>query len=389
MMPNLLPLETFRALFGMHPVHFWGLSGALAPITSACNTVTREHAWQDAQAMGRQEIREAIETAEARLREWLGYSAAPEYISETHPYSNGLIRLERGYVQAIGTETLTRLQGASVVLEDTDADDLKDTFDITYQTDEDPAELALYFLPEDRLDDDPVSDRWRVQPLRVVTDGDLIHIRGKAWQLVRPALLERVGDAAIDPAVSSNFVDGLDIYRRTTASPQATLTWRSGPYPPYCCESTTDPAAIATAAARVGLVHAELGIVAATQAAYDETASAWYAVPWSGCRLPDQVTINYLAGVPLESGQMARTWQTIVARLAAAELAAPICACNVANRTLAYWQTDVARTGGNNDEQFGAIAQQDLTNPFGTRRGHIYAWKAVNHLRQMRGLAPG
>lgn len=387
-MSQLLPLETFRALFGIHPIHFWGLSGALAPITSKCNTVTREHAWQDAQAVGRQEIREAIETAESRLREWLGYSVAPEYVTETHPYRSGT-QLDRGYVQAIGTETLTRLAGASVDLVDTDGDSLTDTFDITYQTDVDPAELALYFLPEDRLDDDPVSERWRVQPLRIVADGELIHIRGKAWQLVQPSLLERVGDAAIDPSDAANFVDGLDIYRRTTAGTQATLTWRAGPFPPYCATDTTDPAALATASARVGIVSAELGIVVATQAAYDDTASAWYAVPWSGCRLPDTVTISYLAGIPLENYQMARSWQTIVARLAAAELASPICACEVANRTLAYWQTDVARTGGNNDEQFGAIAQQDLTNPFGTRRGHIYAWKAVHHLRQMRGLIPG
>jgi hypothetical protein len=354
--------------------------------------VTREHAWQDAQAVGRQEIREAIETAEARLREWLGYSVAPEYVTETRPYGNGsTVQLERGYVQAIGTETLTRLDGASVVYEDTDGDSLTDTFDITYQTDVDPDELVLYLLPEDRLDDDPVGDRWRVQPLRIVQDGDLLHIRGKAWQLVRPSLLEQVSSAAIDPADEGNFVAGLEIYQRTTAGTQATLTWRAGPFPPWCCAgpTNTDPAAIATASARVGLVNAELGIVSATQAAYDAGASAWYAVPWSGCRLPDTVTISYLAGIPLESGQMARSWQTIVARLAAAELASPICACEVGNRTLAHWQTDVARTGGNNDEQFGAIAQQDLTNPFGTRRGHIYAWKQVNHLRQMRGLLPG
>jgi hypothetical protein len=227
-------------------------------------------------------------------------------------------------------------------------------------------------------------------PLRVVTDGDLIHIRGKAWQLVHPSLLERVSAEQIDPADSSNFVAGLDIYRRTTASPQATLTWNAAPYPPYCCPSTgTDPAAIATASARVAILDAEHGIVQAAQAAYDDDASAWYAVPWSGCRLPASVTISYLAGIPLENWQMARSWQTIVARLAAAELASPICACDVANRTLAHWQTDVARTGGNNDEQFGAIAQEDLRNPFGTRRGHIYAWKAVNHLRQLHGFLPG
>jgi hypothetical protein len=139
----------------------------------------------------------------------------------------------------------------------------------------------------------------------------------------------------------------------------------------------------------VGIYDAEHGVVGATQAAYDSDAAIWSAVLWSGCRAPDQVTISYLAGIPLENNQMARPWQTIVARLAAAELAAPICACQVANRTLAYWQTDVARTGGNNDEQFGAVTQDQLNNPFGTRRGHLYAWQQVKHLRQVRGFLPG
>jgi hypothetical protein len=84
--------------------------------------------------------------------------------------------------------------------------------------DVDPNELALYFLPEDRLDNDPIGDRWRVQPLRIVQDGDVIHLRGKAWQLVKPYLLERIGDATIDAANDDNFVAGLDIYRRTTAA---------------------------------------------------------------------------------------------------------------------------------------------------------------------------
>ena len=81
---------------------------------------------------------------------------------------------------------------------------------------------------------------------------------------------------------------------------------------------------------------------------------------------------------------MARKFQTITARLAAAELGRPLCACEPANKELARWQFDMARTAGNNDERF-AISAEDLNNPFGTRRGQAWAWKAVKNLR----LTPG
>lgn len=405
---NLLPLETWRSVFGLNPIHFWGLSGTLAPVTSTCNPVTREHAWQNADAVGRQEIREAIEAAEQRLREHLGYSVAPHYASETLAWPGGAwgsdgrwqtVQLSEGYVQAIGSETLERLGAGSVVFSDTDGDTLDDTFDVTWTPvpeGVDASDLALYFTAEDRIDDDPIGERWRILPLRILTetDGDGVvtaHLRGKAWMIVKPALLERVTLAEIDPADVDNFVGMLDVYRRYTSTPQATLTWESAPYPAFCCttDSSGDPAAIATATARVAIRDGLHGIVAPAQATYDEDTEVWNAVAWGLCRPPDSVTVQYLAGVPLENGQMAAQWRAIVARMAAAELAKPICACTAANKALHEWQFDVARTGGAGDESYGAVSPEDLSNPFGTRRGHIYAWKRVKQLKQSRGFLPG
>src|SRR6185369_16921871 len=102
-----------------------------------------------------------------------------------------------------------------------------------------------------------------------------------------------------------------------------------------------------------------------------------------------RVTVRYLAGFPLASdGQMQEPYRTMVARLAAAELARPICACDEANRELYRWQFDLARTAGSGDEAYGAVSAEDLNNPFGTRRGHVYAWKQVKNLRQLRGALP-
>ena len=105
------------------------------------------------------------------------------------------------------------------------------------------------------------------------------------------------------------------------------------------------------------------------------------------CRAPSQVIVRYLAGHPLSNQQMDRRYAVGVARLAAAELARPICACDESNRELYRWQFDLARTGGANDESYQMTAMDDFDNPFGTRRGHVYAWKLVKQFRVLSGYS--
>jgi hypothetical protein len=99
------------------------------------------------------------------------------------------------------------------------------------------------------------------------------------------------------------------------------------------------------------------------------------------------VTINYYAGYPLEKRKMAAWLIPVVARFAMAELARRICTCDYANRELWRWQFDRASTSGNNDETY-QISIEDLNNPFGTRLGHIDAWKRVQGERIMAGIIP-
>jgi hypothetical protein len=56
---------------------------------------------------------------------------------------------------------------------------------------------------------------------------------------------------------------------------------------------------------------------------------------------------------------------------------------------LYHWQFDLARTGGADGESYGAISQETVNNPFGTRRGAYYAWQQVGNLFQGRGFAVG
>lgn len=72
--------------------------------------------------------------------------------------------------------------------------------------------------------------------------------------------------------------------------------------------------------------------------------------------------------------------------LTLAELPGPICACAETNKRIEHWQLDLARSSGNGGEQYAYIASEDLSNPFGTRRGHIEAWKRVKELRNQSGI---
>jgi hypothetical protein len=409
---NLLPIETFREHISYHPFHFWQLANSDIPVQSSCNTLVYEHAWQGTDAAGRATVRRAIEQAEERLRTYLLYSVAPRYASMTLQYpdyyqpalyrsrpanSRGQwlsVELPEGYVQALGTERLSLIDSPAVLLSDSDSDGLNDTFTLTVSTTvTDADQLTVFFSEPDRLDNDLA--RWEIRPVAVALDAETetAIITGRLWQIVRPVLYQGVVLRTIDPADSANLAATLDVYQRTTdSSQQATLIWETLPCPSWCDTRTgsTDPAAIATATARVGIRDARNGILSPAEAVYNSDSGTWTSLSgcwWGDSRLPDRVKINYLAGYPLENRRIAAWLRPVVTRFAIAELAQRICTCDYANRELWHWQFDRASTSGNNDETY-QVSEEDLTNPFGTRLGHIDAWRRVRGERRMPAILP-
>jgi hypothetical protein len=87
----------------------------------------------------------------------------------------------------------------------------------------------------------------------------------------------------------------------------------------------------------------------------------------------------------LVKGEMDWNWQKIVARFAAAEMNRPICGCQEANRELYNWQYDLSRAGGRAEEQY-KVSDEELNNPFGHRRGHVYAWERIKESGFSRGM---
>ncbi|MFZ1410928.1 MAG: hypothetical protein WAS07_05700, partial [Micropruina sp.] len=405
-----------------------------AKITAKCAGLLREYGWQDQDAAARSGVRDALATAEANLARYLGYPVLPTYREVTLPYPRlGDLRLQRyapagadgrrltvqlpeSHLIALGVEARTAIGdvglvgvipyvGASpaapyLIYRDWDNDGIPDQFEVAIATTvTDPREIAVYVAAADRWDGSDLSERWRLLPARVSISGGVATITGPAWVCARPVLWEGEGVTlnGLAPEDGSNYLQSLTIARRyttaggtTTATAQAVLTWESPPWPAWaCCPGVgSDPASYAQAVARVGIRDAANGIVTPAQAVYDAGTGVWSEVTaWNGwaCREPDRVTIRYLAGVlPNDDGTPVEPWASIICRLAAADLARPVCSCQESNKGIAIYQQDVSQTGATN-----ALFQapDDIGNPLGTRRGQILAWRAITRARFTPGFS--
>lgn len=426
-MTNLVHLESFRQTMMAHPWSFWQLQALGSTFLSDCDQTTTEYAYQADDAAGRDDIRRALETAQERIFEHLGYSIAPRYVERVLPvpryFDSRLnrmnyigadgrwltVQMPEAKIRKIGVETYTKIETVTtaapghLVFTDADSDGIYDTFTATVATTvTDIEEIQVIFAAGDRLNGAGPSERWRV-PATVSISGGVATIKGPYWCLAKPILYQSpLATSALNIVTASNFVASLDVYRRyidptgtTTDTAQAKLIWETRPFPSFAtctgCGSSTgganskDPAAEAFAIARCGIRDAERGIVSIGEAVYDATAGEWFASWMSNCQPPSRIEIRYEAGADLKDGNVAPMWNTTVSRLAAAELGKRICACNSANKELYYWQIDRAFVGSAELEKF-SMTNDDMLNPLGTRNGHIFAWKMIQPLAFRRGV---
>lgn len=416
----LLPLDIWRAEIGLNPWLFWGLADNRVIVDqSKCSGLLREYSWQGSDMAGRDDLRRAIERAEEKLFSYLGYRVAPQYV-ETEPLAwprwseanqaryrdvdatgrRVALLAPEFHIQAMGVEQLTPIQlDAPLTPSDVFGTGFADTFTIgpiaTAVTD--PSEIAVYVSAADRFDDSDVGDRWRIEPVQVSVSGGNVTITGRRWLIVRPILYEAPSLNALNPANAANFVTTLDVYQRTTNGDgvttddsQATLIYESGDCggwgPGWCCNGTsgsTDPGSVGYVVARAGIRDRTLGLITPAAAAYNSATLTWS----SGCCYadPDRVVLRYLAGYPLERGQMAKRWQQVVTMLAAAEVKRRIVACRETNERLHDLQMDMALQATETERY--QRSQKDMDNPFGTRLGHIQAWKMASDYILRRGLS--
>jgi hypothetical protein len=417
----LLPLDIWRAEMGLNPWLFWGLADNVTVMdNSKCSGLVREYAWQGSDAAGRDDLRRATERAEAMLFDYLNYRVAPEYV-ETEPLrwprfnDASMVRYRdldatgrriamlapEFHIQAMGVEQLTSIGTAALIFSTLYGGNLKETWTAQIATTvTDPSEIAVYFTASDRLNGDGPTDRWRIQPVTVAISGGIATITGRTWLMVKPYLYDNPTLNALDPTVLTNFVASIEVYRRTTngdgnsiTTCQATLVYESsdcgGWGAGFCIgqsNGSTDPGTVGEVIARSGIRDRTLGLITPAAAVYNTTTGLWSSASSCDCYAePDRVILRYLAGFPLENGVMAKKWQQVVSMLATAELKRRICACRETNERVHDLQLDMALQATETERY--QRSTQDMDNPFGTRLGHISAWKMASDNILRRGFA--
>jgi hypothetical protein len=406
-----MSVAQWGSCMGLHPWFLMQLSNSLIPLNSKCSQLVYESTWQNADRAGRLQIRQAITEAERLMHQYSRVWPSPRFVETTLPYpplgdtrstrrrdvgGQGRwlnVQLPDAEITALGPAAETDVSTVALAYTDEDGDGLYETATasalVTAGTS--AAEIVARFLA---VDCGPVAPP-EITPRSVAVSGVNVTLVVDTWDLVRPIRYQGAASGPLDPGngvapAATVCAPSIEVLRRradptgtTLATAMAVLTWETPPWPAWCCWSSgasTDPAATGQAIARAVIRDAHNGIVAFGEAAYDAASATWQAVcDWTQCRPPDRVMLRYQAG-----GMDG--WGRTLAGLAAATLNRGVCACDGANHAIYDAQKDLSQTGATDDLY---QAPDDFSNPLGSRRGQIAAWRFLSQQQRLVGLYGG
>lgn len=397
--PTKLPLDEWARLMGINPLHFNQVN--LTELQNDfCGQLWFQHRWQNNTAIGREAISEAIAEAEANIERYIGYSLLATWrIDERRP----AVRANRPELVNIGTEDVrwynqiviseakkwitggqratTLIEAdATIVYTDEDADGYDETATVTVAAGalSETCEIKAFFPGK------AADSTWEIKPLRSVTlTGANFVLVFNREQAVLESLQEALNPGRVEGTADDSFLTEVDIYRVfNDPQSQASLLWE--PLGSSCscngggCESCAYASQTACVIARG---DPENAILAYHPATWDSDEEQFDATRLALDRTPDLVRLWYLAGnkdntqeCPLVT--MEPYWARIVARYATAIIPKEPCGCTESD--FERWQEDLSYLTGADQLNAYQLAPRELSNPFGTRRGAVEAWRAVN-----------
>lgn len=317
----------------------------------------------------RDEIAQALNDSINVLVEYLRYYPRPVYVSEQIPLGRGepfqfqTLRTKYKHVEAFGQRATTLITANAAVTYSASNPVLgfNDTATITVNTTVDDSEVQVFFRTADGAPES-AYDLYQIEPLRVTSSGGVTTITGKRALFVRP---DTIWDTpylfdsgnlneknAADTLDNTDFVTQVDVYRVYTDTTQAYVVsddaWTGG---------LADAGSTYTAAA-TRLIDKQLGIF---QPRVDICC---------GCTAPPEyVDVYYKAGLPLQFGDVQSWMGMAVTRLANTLMSQEI--CTLWQQVLNRWSTD--RDAIDRD----LLQPNDLSNPFGLRKGQVEVWRNI------------
>ncbi len=412
---TLLPIDRWAEIIGMDPRHFRQVTTSQTP-QRTCAKVWKQYSWQEADAVGRFDVADAIQQAEKTIAQNLGYKLLPTWEeAERHrtpkPANPELMRFSnynsRGFPLAVRAKWGHFIEGGfrmktiepngsavAVTYSSEDGDTFWETATITFATTvlhADREELAVFYPGEGG------DDEWEVRPLNsILISAGIATITMWKHQLVLPNLIEAFDPqavVAVDGAVQTNFLDTVDVYRRyNNPATQVTLIWDPNIFNcgctggsaccPVCGQGTQEGCLMPKDYPASYLMY--------RPATYDEDEAAFTAAALACGRNPDQLLVYYKAGLRdmdmhYPSLQMDPQWERAVAFYALALLDRDICDCAPIKGVSDRWREDLARQTSQGSSM--QISDDVLNNPLGTSRGAQFAWNMIRE-RDRRLASP-
>lgn len=347
------------------------------PITAGmpCSELIYENPTQGGQISGRSWIWNAILTADEKFHHFTRYWPVPTQVCDEYnfqrPYSDGLIRLRDAKIKALGQETFTLIDTLTIVdanFLDLNNDSLYDTVRLTYTipasvTDLD--EITVFLAADDREYVDSFC-RAQVRPVKVKRiDATTVRLDLPIFSLVRPILYRGYAVDPIDPALITNFVSQVEIYRKWIDPSKAITIMRRTDTDCLCDSSSEECYDCENVDACI--VNAEDGLIRVDMRG---DGSSCY------CRkCAHRMCIHYVAG---DCG-----YPELIARLAAAELRGDIC-CGTSPE-VRYWQADYIGVDARGKVTTSLLVSEQ-GNQFGTKRGQVEAYRYLRERRKFKAV---
>lgn len=417
-----LGLDTWAEILTINPLFFNSLYLTELVTSESCLQIWSQYSYQNPLNVSREDVALAIYTAERNIAGFLGFNLLPDWTCEEEhrltrarvPEGYPVSRNVRGQPKSVtalnkrvisgGVRGLELIAGNTLIQrEDLDGDGYDETASVRFSCpwpvdpDDPPpcdpqpilfntCQLRVYYPGHG-------GDReWEIKPTKIVYDGSLVIVYFKSWQIVD----EQYTLGGFDPelrhglnaATDANYLTGVDLYREyNDLSQQATLVW-GNPLCAMCGGIGCITCVESQSAGCLTVRDPRLGILAYTPALWNDELNHWDTI-CEPAIAPGKAIINYYSGLQQQCAcplnRMASNIERAIAVYAAALLPRDACDCNNAEAHINYWREDLAESGEGLTGH--SLTQVDLTNPFGTLRGAVEAYRIVtadNSLRVTR-----
>jgi len=374
-----LPLDRWAQLIGgINPLHFNQLFLSNLP---NCGSVWYQWEWQASDQVSREEIAQAIHSAEEMISTEVGYNLLPDWSKDVDlvptkymdpsmgispPLSIGYrlktIEIPTAYYIQGGVRAVASISlGAAVTTHDLDGDGWSETCRVSVTSSIDPNEIRLFFSGHSG------SPEWEIRPISISGTSPNYVLEFKRWLMVKQTLLERMNTTPLDASDSASFETTVDVYRvYTDPSDQAELIYSRDIGGSWDMETGV-----------LEGVDPRLGIVSYTPGTWDPTTETYLSTSIA-CRDPDRVKFNYLSGYRLNSSlhTMDPFWEKAVAYFSIAFLSRSVCDCSNISDFVDHWKEDLAMIVPSSVSY--QLPYEMVKNPFGTARGALFAWQACH-----------